>query len=140
MGRVCFDHTPSRHAARVTVVVRDPELQTGTFDLRDVVAHIIPSLFGLQIAVSLHEQLDPADAGRGHLLHRQRCTIMGAVVAEAELGRRSGKAGIDRRPIPVAKHERMKITKKERESGGATQPKEGRGWATEARKILHAYI
>ena len=80
MGRVCFDHTPSRHAARVTVVVRDPELQTGTFDLRDVVAHIIPSLFGLQIAVSLHEQLDPADAGRSHLLHRHWCAEVGAVV------------------------------------------------------------
>ena len=86
--RIGLDDPAPGQPARVAIVVRHPNLQTGFFRRLDVFAHVFPSLFRFEVTLALHEQFDAANSGLGHFIHRHKRAVMITELDQAELGGR----------------------------------------------------
>jgi hypothetical protein len=97
-GRIGLDDPPAGHSTGITIVVRDPDPQTGFLCGRDIFSDMLPGLFGVEVASRLHEQHHPADSRFLYFSIRQKRSVMLAVLDEAEFPGRIGKPIIDRGP------------------------------------------
>ncbi len=97
-SRVGLDDPPAGHPTGITIVVRNPDLQTGFLCGRDIFSDMLPGLFGVEVASRLHEQHHPADPRILHFGIGQKRSVMLAVLDEAKFRRWVGEGGVDFTP------------------------------------------